>query len=161
MTAIAFANKLSIDEGLTPVYGVTVGGTPINWEALAYDDIPDASDNDWDAATADWDADGYRLPTEMEWMWAAMGVDQDAKPGDRSERKCLGLNSQLLNHSQLRCDPCSFGGFCSGRLGNAPHSYGHIVPQSGLESESVQLVAPTSKSVGSLVSSETHQPERS
>ena len=57
----------------------------------------------WDAATAGWDADGYRLPTEMEWMWAAMGADQDAKPGDRSERNCLGLNSQLLNHSQRRC----------------------------------------------------------
>ena len=45
----------------------------------------------WDAATADWDADGYRLPTEMEWTWAAMGADQDAKPGDSSERNCLGL----------------------------------------------------------------------
>ena len=79
--AIAFANKLSIEEGLTPVYSVTVDGTPIDWEALAYGSIPTASDDDWDAAIADWDADGYRLPTEMEWMWAAMGADQDAQPG--------------------------------------------------------------------------------
>ena len=56
-------------------------GTPIDWEALAYGSIPTASDADWNAATADWDADGYRLPTEMEWMWAAMGADQDAQPG--------------------------------------------------------------------------------
>ena len=27
-----------------------------------------------DAATANWAATGYRLPTEMEWMWAAMGA---------------------------------------------------------------------------------------
>ena len=79
--AIAFANKLSIEEGLTPVYSVTVGSTPIDWAALEYDDIPDGSDADWNAATADWGADGYRLPTEMEWMWAAMGGDQDAEPG--------------------------------------------------------------------------------
>jgi len=79
--AIAFANKLSIEEGLTPVYSVTVDGTPIDWEALAYGSIPTARDDDWDAVTANWDADGYRLPTEMEWMWAAMGADQDAQPG--------------------------------------------------------------------------------
>ena len=79
--ALAFANKLSIEEGLTPVYSVTVGGTTIDWEALAYGSIPTVSDDDWDAATADWDADGYRLPTEMEWMWAAMGADHDAQPG--------------------------------------------------------------------------------
>ena len=75
--AIAFANKLSIEEGLTPVYSVN-GIT--DWEALAYGSIPTERDDDWDAATADWDADGYRLPTEMEWMWAAMGADQDAQP---------------------------------------------------------------------------------
>ncbi len=73
--AIAFANKLSIEEGLTPVY--SVDGIS-DWEALAYGSIPTASDDDWDAATADWDADGYRLPTEMKWMWAAMGATEDA-----------------------------------------------------------------------------------
>lgn len=28
--------------------------------------------------TANWEADGYRLPTEMEWMWAAMGADSES-----------------------------------------------------------------------------------
>lgn len=83
--AIAFANKLSIQEGLTPVYSVSVDGTPIDWEALDYADIPREFSADiigqWNAATADWSADGYRLPTEMEWMWAAMGADQDGQPG--------------------------------------------------------------------------------
>ena len=76
--AIAFANKLSIEEGLTPVYSVN-GIT--DWQALSYGSIPTERDDDWDGVTADWDADGYRLPTEMEWMWAAMGADQDAQPG--------------------------------------------------------------------------------
>jgi formylglycine-generating enzyme required for sulfatase activity len=75
--AIAFCNKLSIAEGLTPVYSVS---TVSDWEALAYASIPDGPDVDWNEAAADWDADGYRLATEMEWMWAAMGADT-ADPG--------------------------------------------------------------------------------
>jgi len=78
--AIAFCNKLSITEGLTPVYSVTVGGTPVDWNTLTYASIPTASNADWNAATATWTDNGYRLPTEMEWMWAAMGADT-ANPG--------------------------------------------------------------------------------
>jgi len=68
--AIAFCNKLSIAEGLTPVYSVS----GINFATLTYAAIPTISDTTWDAATANWSATGYRLPTEMEWMWAAMGA---------------------------------------------------------------------------------------
>ncbi len=69
--AIAFCNKLSIAEGLTPVY--TVAG--VNLSTLTFGEIPTVDAAAWNAAAADWDADGYRLPTEMEWMWAAMGAD--------------------------------------------------------------------------------------
>jgi len=79
--AIAFANKLSLAEGLTPVYSVS----GVNWNTLTFGQIPTALNDpllvDWNAATANWDANGYRLPTEMEWMWAAMGADQDSRPG--------------------------------------------------------------------------------
>ncbi len=79
---ITFANKLSLLEGLTPVY--SVDGIS-DWTALGYGEIPTSDNADWNAATADWDADGYRLPTEMEWMWAAMGADQDAQAGAMQE----------------------------------------------------------------------------
>jgi formylglycine-generating enzyme required for sulfatase activity len=79
--AIAFCNKKSIEEGLTPVYSVTVSGTPVNWNSLSYYNIPSASNDDWNLATADWGANGYRLPTEMEWMWAAMGAPADGQNG--------------------------------------------------------------------------------
>ncbi len=69
--AIAFCNKLSIAEGLTPVYSVS----GVNFSTLTYDEIPSTSNATWNAATANWAANGYRLPTEMEWMWAAMGAD--------------------------------------------------------------------------------------
>ena len=68
--AIAYANKLSISEGLTPVYSVS----GVDFSNLTFDDVPTTSSNSWNAPTANWDADGYRLPTEMERLWAAMGA---------------------------------------------------------------------------------------
>ncbi|MBU0926557.1 MAG: SUMF1/EgtB/PvdO family nonheme iron enzyme [Spirochaetes bacterium] len=81
--AIAFCNKLSLKEGLTPVYGVSVGGVPVDFATLTFAAIPSGAINaDWNAASADWSANGYRLPTEMEWVWAAMGATSDARSGD-------------------------------------------------------------------------------
>ena len=74
--AIAFCNKLSALEGLTPVY--TVSG--VDFTTLTYAAIPTSTNATWDAATANWAANGYRLPTETERMWAAMGADS-ANPG--------------------------------------------------------------------------------
>jgi len=71
--AISFCNKLSISEGLDQVYSVS----GVDFSILAFSSIPTSSDSPWNAATADWSANGYRLPTEMEWMWAAMGAEDD------------------------------------------------------------------------------------
>jgi len=76
--AIAYCNKLSLSAGLEPVYSVT-GVT--DWEALAFASIPTVNDDDWNAVVADWYATGYRLPTEMEWMWAAIGAPADGQGG--------------------------------------------------------------------------------
>ena len=76
--AIAFCNKLSLLEGLIPVY--TVSGVS-DWANLAFSSIPTTSNATWNAAECDFNATGYRLPTEMEWMWAAMGANKDARAG--------------------------------------------------------------------------------
>jgi len=75
--AIAFCNKLSIVEGLNQVYSVS----GVDFSNLTFGAIPISTNSTWDNAGADWLANGYRLPTEMEWMWAAMGaVDDYTKP---------------------------------------------------------------------------------
>ncbi|KAF1079950.1 MAG: hypothetical protein GQF41_3848 [Candidatus Rifleibacterium amylolyticum] len=74
---LAFCNKLSIAEGLTPVYEVT----GVDFSTLTFANIPTAADTNWDNVSCDWNADGYRLPTEMEWMWAAMGAQHDRELG--------------------------------------------------------------------------------
>jgi formylglycine-generating enzyme required for sulfatase activity len=71
--AIAFCNKLSIAEGLTSVYSVS----GVDFSTLTYATVPTTSDPNWNAATATWTNTGYRLPTEMEWEWAAMGATSD------------------------------------------------------------------------------------
>ena len=76
--AITFCNKLSIAEEYTPVY--SVAGIS-DWENLAFSSIPTIGDVTWNAVECDWNADGYRLPTEMEWMWAAMGAPADGTLG--------------------------------------------------------------------------------
>jgi formylglycine-generating enzyme required for sulfatase activity len=78
--AIYFCNMLSIKEGLTPVYSVNGSTKPANWLSLSGGMIPLTDNAIWDAVSADWSANGYRLPTEMEWMWAAIGADKE-NPG--------------------------------------------------------------------------------
>ena len=66
---IVFCNKLSELAGKTPVYTRT-GGSPIPTGTY-----PNGWWTDVEINPA---ANGYRLPTEMEWMWAAMGANATA-----------------------------------------------------------------------------------
>jgi formylglycine-generating enzyme required for sulfatase activity len=72
--AITFCNKLSLLEGRTPVY-IVEGYNNTKWKIMTYDKVPTTNDETWNAAVHDADANGYRLPTEMEWLWAAMGAE--------------------------------------------------------------------------------------
>ena len=70
--AIVYCNLLSIKEGLTPCYTINGSTAPADWRERPDSDVHD-NYNVWNSVTCNFDADGYRLPTEAEWEYAARG----------------------------------------------------------------------------------------
>ncbi|MBO6130570.1 MAG: SUMF1/EgtB/PvdO family nonheme iron enzyme [Treponema sp.] len=66
--ALVYCNKRSMAEGLTPCYTINSSTNPSAWG-----NVPTSSDNTWNAAVCNFNANGYRLPTEVEWEYAALG----------------------------------------------------------------------------------------
>lgn len=66
--ALVYCNKKSISEGLAPCYSIGGKTNPSDWGSA-----PTSDNSTWNAAACDFNANGYRLPTEAEWEYAALG----------------------------------------------------------------------------------------
>lgn len=84
--AIAFCNKLSLKLQREPCYTVIVAGNPVNFDTLSFADIPTRNNDDWNKAVLDMSKNGFRLPTDAEWEWAAKGG---------SDNKWAGTNEKV------------------------------------------------------------------
>jgi len=69
--ALVFCNKLSIKEGLTPVYSINGSTDPTTWGTVPHRTPWDAANNaKWVAVVIVSGSTGYRLPTEAQWEYA-------------------------------------------------------------------------------------------
>jgi len=65
---LVFCNKLSMLEGLSPAYRISGSTDPADWGT-----VPTSSNSTWNAVEIVAGSNGYRLPTEAQWEYAARG----------------------------------------------------------------------------------------
>ncbi len=66
---LVYCNKKSILDGRTPVYSISSFTNPDDWGS-----IPTSNSAVWNNVSCNWTANGYRMPTEAEWEYAARGA---------------------------------------------------------------------------------------
>jgi uncharacterized repeat protein (TIGR02543 family) len=108
--AVVYCNRLSLIEGLEPCYTIN-GMTEYNWRNIAYNNIPTTGTAAWNNVTCDFTKNGYRLPTEAEWLYLAKGGENYTYSGSNTWQDVAWFNSNSSGrtHDVKTKSPNGFG----------------------------------------------------
>ena len=110
--AIVYCNTLSIKEGLSPCYTIDGKTDPSEWGGVPTSSADDNYEN-WNVAMCDFTANGYRLPAEIEWEWAARGGSESyeyAGSDDIDEVAWYGDNTNYTGTRDVKTKKANFYG---------------------------------------------------